>query len=99
MTFGGFSIDREDFDGTVRLVLIGELDLAQVGRLNDEVDRCPEGETVQVDTTELAFIDSTGLGAIVAARKRLGPERFELIPGEAVRRILELSGADDYLLD
>lgn len=48
---------------------------------------------------ELAFIDSTGLAASVAVRNRLGPERFELNPGETVRRILELSGTEDYVLD
>lgn len=99
MSFGGFSVDREKSDDKVRLVLSGELDIAEVDRLKDEVDRWADGQRVQLDTTELTFIDSTGLGAIVAVRNSLGPERFELIPGEAVQRLLEISGTEDYLLD
>lgn len=99
MSFGGFSIDRDESDGKVRLVLSGELDIAEVDRLKDEVDRRTDGETVQLDTTGLAFIDSSGLAAIVAVRNRLGAERFQLIPGEAVQRLLKLSGTEDYLLD
>lgn len=99
MSFGGFSIHRDESNGKVRLVLSGELDMAEADRLKDEIDRTTDQKTVQLDTTGLTFIDSSGLAAIVAVRNRLGPERFELIPGEAVQRLLELSGTEDDLLD
>lgn len=59
MSFGEFSIVRDTADGKVRLLPSGELDFAQVDRLKEEVDRCPDGKTVS--TTESTFIDSTDL--------------------------------------
>lgn len=98
MAYGGFDIDIDAGAGKVRLVLSGELDLAATDELRSVIQDHSEDAVILIDTTELAFIDSTGLGILVSARKQLG-DRFQLIPGDATMRVLDLSGTKDYLLD
>jgi anti-anti-sigma factor len=57
-----------------------------------------EGLPVTVDLSEAAFIDSTVVGALIAARRRADEQNlgFELLLGSdtgwAVRRLLEVTG-------
>lgn len=99
MVYGGFDIDIDAGAGKVRLVLSGELDLVGTDELRSVIQDHSEGAVIVIDTTELTFIDSTGLGILVSARKKLGADRFQLIPGDATMRILDLSGTKEYLLD
>lgn len=99
MDYGGFSISRDTIEGRVRLLLTGELDIDTAERLKEEAAGCAEGKAVVIDTTDLTFIDASGLGALVDVRNRLGPDRFQLVPGDAVRRLLAITGTDNYLLD
>jgi anti-anti-sigma factor len=94
----GFEAKIEAGDSGIRLVLSGELDLASADELESVIRNHLDGAVFEIDTTDLAFIDSTGLGILVSVRKQLGPDRFQLIPGDATLRILELSGTKDYLL-
>ena len=68
-----FSILTKWDGGTVNVALHGELDLATAPRLEAEFEqiRGEEGlERVVVDLRNLAFLDSTGLEAIVLASTR-----------------------------
>ena len=84
------------------LKLSGELDLATAPDLQAAVVRICSSTTriVTLDLHDLAFIDSSGLAAIIAASKlcrNLGYE-FRLIPGPpAVQRVFELTGVLDGL--
>lgn len=101
MQVGGFSIDRTHDDGHLRISLSGELDLAATHDLGDELlrsedeVRAGEVEGIVVDATQVTFIDSSGLGTLIGARKRLG-ERFTLVPGPAVKRLVGLSGTAEF---
>ena len=58
-----------------------------------------EGDVI-VDLSEVAFLDSTGLGILVAQRKRLGVDGGSLILRSAnpmVARTVELVGLGDWL--
>jgi anti-sigma B factor antagonist len=89
-------------DGTgCTLRLAGELDMAGVPSLEAAAGRVwGEVSTLTVDLSELSFIDSTGLAAIVhlsglCARHRC---RFQIVPGpDAVQRLFELTGLDGVL--
>ncbi len=91
-------------DGAVSLVLEGELDLANAPELDRRL-RLAEaaGTRVVVDLRSVAFIDSTGLSALVASRERhrergaAGPA-LVVVDGQ-VRRVLELTGCDDMIED
>ena len=72
---------RQDGDDATTLVLEGEVDLASAHLLVDSIDDAIEdGATVIVlDFSAVTFINSTGLGAMVAATKRLRAEGGDLI--------------------
>jgi anti-anti-sigma factor len=84
-------------DGYVRLTLIGELDMASVEALGARLNALrQDGYHVRIDLTELAFMDSTGLGQLVdsmVASRRNG-WRLEVCRelSQPVDRLIELSG-------
>jgi anti-anti-sigma factor len=81
------------------LRLIGELDLAGVPALRACLAERHEGNVV-VDCSGLTFIDCAGLGALVGAhqdRARAGAQLTVLAPSHCLRRLLELTGADELL--
>jgi anti-sigma B factor antagonist len=77
------------------LAIAGELDLATAPELEARAEQlCAEGRELVFDISELVFIDSTGLLAILKTRD-LCAERlcgFFLTPGPpAVQRLFELT--------
>jgi anti-sigma B factor antagonist len=81
------------------LSLAGELDLADAPALREALRRAVERapKRLVVDLTEVTFVDSTVLGALVEARSKLGGDAFALAaPGLGVRRALEISGLDRH---
>ncbi len=87
-----------DADGErLRVAVGGELDLASVGVVEDDVVRRLGFGFAELllDLREVDFIDSTGLRLLVRldARAREAGVSFALDPGEgAPRRLLELTG-------
>ena len=89
----------------VRLALTGELDMAAAFRIEPEADRLlarPGADRLVVDLAAVTFVDSAGLGALLAIRERsqeLGIEFALVSPSAPVRRMLELSGTSGMLAD
>lgn len=86
-------------DGAVVVRLAGELDLYNAGDVSAALDDVAAGEPTRVivDLSEVAFVDSTALGALVEARKQLGAGVLILAaPGHDVRRALEVSGLGQH---
>ena len=80
--------------------LSGELDASTAGLLYSDLAELARHEVnhVALDLTELTFVDSGGLSAIVAEHKRceaLGGELIILTPQHNVRRVFELTGLAD----
>jgi anti-anti-sigma factor len=93
---------REVEEGTrVLLTARGEVDMATVGALRAAIERAVcAGRDVWLDLSDVDFMDSTGLTALVAGHQALdGRHRFTVIcPVEgAVRRALDVSGLDQVL--
>ena len=86
-------------NGNVVVRLAGEIDLynaAEVGAALAEVGES-EPERVVVDLGAVDFVDSTALGTLIEARKRLNSASFVLAaPGREVRRALEVAGLLDH---
>jgi anti-anti-sigma factor len=63
--------DDQDEPGRRSLTLSGELDLADAQRVEQTVLRlCQEGaDTIALDVTEVAFLDSAGFQALLACRR------------------------------
>ena len=52
-----------------------------------------------LDCRELAFLDSSGIGVLIAARNRLGDDGEIVVnsPPAHVRKVLEITGVAEHL--
>lgn len=90
-------------NGVTTIALSGEIDLATVSILNDQLaaleqDGCG---AVMLDLREVRFIDSSGLNALVRAYMRAenNGHRFLLVGASPLaRRLCEMTGTE-FLLD
>lgn len=87
-------------DGGVVVSLAGELDLYNAPQLRTALlaECAAAPERLVVDLSEVEFIDSTALGILIEARRRLGGTDAFLLaaPGLETRRALETSGLDRH---
>jgi stage II sporulation protein AA (anti-sigma F factor antagonist) len=96
-----FSVTSRDFCGGRVFVLCGELDLSSCQGLTEELVGAP-GSLVVIDLARLAFIDSSGLGAIHRARQRMEKDGGNLVlcrPQPNVKRVLEITSLDEWVTD
>ena len=89
---------RTEREGEHAVVKIsGDLDIYSSSELRDALLDLVDAAagTVVVDLSDVEFIDSTGLGVLVLAQKRLRQQGGEVIlrsPSHKTRTILELTG-------
>ena len=94
-----FGYSTEDDDGVLRV--FGEIDVATAPALRDPLLALAHRQSPYgvVDMTEVSFIDSTGLSALVTARKRLLTEGCDLrlvINRPNVRKVFDVTGLSDF---
>jgi anti-anti-sigma factor len=88
---------------TVVVAVHGELDMAATFRLEPDFERISREPGVRhlvIDLGGVEFIDSAGLGLLLATHERLRTANVDLQlanPSPSVRRILELTGAGPEL--
>ena len=99
MRYGDLRVWTEEWDGTPVVRVEGEIDLATVDQFraaaSDVVRRKPSA--MIFDLREVTYIDSSGLGVLVAARRHLGTESSVVTvvtTQEAVLQSLRLTGLD-----
>jgi anti-sigma B factor antagonist len=86
-----------------RIFLAGELDLLTGPLLEEMVGRvCATRatNTITLDLSEVTFMDSTGLGAVLHAQELCREGRFEFrlkSPQRQVQRLFEVAGVIDHL--
>jgi anti-anti-sigma factor len=102
MTDEDFKIDLLREPGSVRVQPFGDLDLATVGRVEDQLSELRDSgvRRVVLDLRGLTFMDSTGVS--LALRWSLEASRdgfdFALVRGEGmVQRVIELTGIEHHL--
>jgi anti-anti-sigma factor len=96
-----FGMTSYDVEGGRVFSLRGELDASTCGYLTEGLIGVP-GSLVVVDLGELTFMDSSGLGAIHAARRRALEQGGTLVvsrPGPMVARVLEITGLDTWIAE
>jgi anti-sigma B factor antagonist len=96
---GQFIVSVSDDGLRAVLAAYGEIDLATVDRLRDAIDRAAatSAAEVWVDLSQVDFMDSTGLSALVVGHRAF-PDRFVVIcPDGPPRRALEISGLHQVL--
>ncbi len=88
-------------DGAVIVRLAGELDLYNTPAVRDVLVDLSERQPdrLVIDLEEVAFVDSTGLGALIEARSKLHDRRALVLaaPGAQVLRALQISGLDQHI--
>lgn len=95
-------IDTQDIDG-IRLIRIQapRVDAAESVRFKDVVREAAEGgpDRVVLDMSEVTFLDSSGLGAVVGTMKILAPEqKLELAClTPAVAKVFQLTKMDTIM--
>ena len=93
-------IEGRDVGTWTVLAVVGELDLATAPGLRERVREMTPGGPLKValDLTEVGFVDSSGLGAIVACLKHareLGGELVLVAPDASpVAKLLSLTGLE-----
>jgi anti-anti-sigma factor len=90
-----------DGDGRQVLVLAGDVDLKTVPSLSARVlGLARPGATVVLDLTDVRFVDSPGLGAIIHCHLRLTEDGATLVlrsPQPQVRELFDLVQLDSLL--
>jgi anti-anti-sigma factor len=99
---GSLEISSVLVDGTARVALHGELDLASAHQMEERLASIDEQgpSLLVVDLGGLIFIDSSGLRVLLLADARARERGYELVllPGqEPVQRVFEMTGALDVL--
>jgi anti-anti-sigma factor len=86
--------------GGITLALTGELDLDSADKLEEAVrEVCASDAGLVIDLRKVTFLDSTGLRVLIIAGTLCEESGHELqiIPGEDIQRILEMTGLDRVL--
>jgi anti-sigma B factor antagonist len=97
-----FRLEREQVDDRLVIVVIGELDLATAPLLGRQVDRALADPltSLAIDLSAVTFLDSSGLEALVtarrAARQREIPFTLASVSRQA-RTVIDLNGLNDLL--
>jgi anti-anti-sigma factor len=82
-----------EVSGEVDLAVADELHEAAMGVLDDA-----DVTTLRVDMTGVTFLDSSGLGALVRARRDAAERGVSVVlvnPTSTVRKVLTITGLDD----
>ena len=94
------SIDRRE--EAIVVSLAGELDLYNAEEMRGALLEASQAEPdlLVVDLEDVRFIDSTALGVLIEARKRMAERKGLRLaaPGLETRRALEVSGLDRVFL-
>jgi anti-anti-sigma factor len=68
----------------------------------DHLEKIHEGKQVLIDLTDLQFIDSTGLGVMIRAKKKALQKGLKVTftgPQPNVRNVLKLANLEKFLLE
>jgi anti-anti-sigma factor len=98
----GLSVGSEEREGIYRISLQGELDVSTAPQFNSALadPRIRNCHTLVVDLSELTFMDSTGLSAVLVGEMhaRTRGQRFAVVRGPRhVQELFRLTGVDHFL--
>ena len=89
-------------EGRCSLAVTGEVDVSNASELRDALDGAfaSEASEVEVDFSDVTYIDSTGIGVLVGAKRRAEESGLHLTvvnPQRNVARVLSLLGVEGEL--
>ncbi len=97
-----FGVTADISDGTATVVIRGEVDVYTAPQLRDCLRGigAEDARHVVLDLSAMTFIDSTGLGVIVGAVKRVREDGGDLslrAPSKSTRRVLDITGLSQII--
>ena len=98
---GNVNLRSEARGETLDVAISGELDMAAAFKLETHLDAllaAPDTQAVVLDLAEVTFIDSAGVGALLAVRERAQQLGIELAISRVsgrVQRVLDATGLGD----
>ena len=90
-------IGIEEFDEHVVVRPVGELDAYTVGEFRDSLNGLAEATTLVIDLSEVPFMDSAGLGALIGGIRRTrdgGGSVAVASPRQSITKLLHTTGFD-----
>ena len=96
-----FDITVAASDDTVTLLLVGEVDIAVQRKLHEALIEAQEGaRELIIDMSEVTFLDSAGINALVWAWRRAREGRVKVAGASGhVRQVLEITGLAGLVLE
>ena len=96
-----FALTAERTGSVAVLALRGEVDVYAAPLLRTRLQELVVGdsETVAVDLSGASFLDSSGVGVLIGARKRLAANGRRLIlrsPSPEARSVIAILGLEEY---
>lgn len=98
--FVAVDLTRTDEDATVVIAVAGDLDIATADHLFREAHealRASQVDTLVLDLSGVAFLDSSGIGTLVELRNVATDTGGQLVlrrPSDRTRRLLEITALD-----
>jgi anti-sigma B factor antagonist len=99
-----FNVDQDVEEGVALVAASGELDLASVDELRTALRTAATttpSQSVVVDVSDVSFIDSTALAALLRSNDELSSNGVQMVmacPPGPVRRLLTMTSLDDRLI-
>jgi anti-anti-sigma factor len=96
----GITVDEQEYDDAVVLGVRGEIDITVSSLLWDLLERHARGgKLIHLDLSEVAFIDSSGLGLLVRAHRAAEQHggSLRIRGGDQLRRVLTVTELEGYL--
>lgn len=92
-------IDVREHKGTPVIWISGDIDLSNAHQLRAALESVEAKQSVAIDMTELAFIDSTGLNAIAQYGRRMmenDKDVYLIVTRPPLRKIFEITSLDQH---
>lgn len=92
-------IEQGDFDGKPFLIIrpVGDIDAYSVGEFRESLSEVADGSHLLIDLGGVPFMDSAGLGALIAGIRRARENEGSVVvacDGAALTRLLHTTGFD-----
>lgn len=95
--FSDLDVQVRAQDGFEILTVRGEVDMASAPQLQAALEKAREGgKTLVVDMTQVGFLGSAGLSALLIVSKS-APDQLRVVASREVARPIELTGLDKLL--
>lgn len=96
------SVTSKKKDGRTRVCVEGEVDVSNASELRDALDGALSSgsQEVEIDLSQVPYIDSTGIGVLVGTAHRATDKGVGLVvsrPQSNVARVLKLLGVGEEL--